>query len=112
VRREHFMLLFIVSIALASICKAQKPHDVSGLLAELNQPKTTDRAAEAISRVCSKDPNSCHYVVEKLPAMIDRPEGDEIWLNAVRLAGRLKASEALPSLQKAFFRGQLVRKAR
>jgi HEAT repeat protein len=50
-------------------------------------------------------------VVEKLPGMIDKPKSDEIWLNAVRLAGRLKASEAVPSLQRAFSRGQLGRPA-
>jgi hypothetical protein len=50
-------------------------------------------------------------VVEKLPGMIDKPKSDEIWLNAVRLAGRLKASEAVPSLQRAFSRRQLGRPA-
>jgi hypothetical protein len=102
VRRGYWTLFLLLNPALVSTCGAQKPPDVSGLVAELNQPRTTDRATRALWEACSKDPNIRQYVVEKLPGMIDKPKSDEIWLNAVRLAGRLKASEAVPSLQRAF----------
>ena len=46
---------------------------------------------------------------ERLPEMINKPDINEIWLNAVRLAGKLKVLETVPSLQKAFLRGQLGR---
>ena len=81
------------------------------LLASLNQRATTDRAAREVLEVADKDSNARQYVVERLLALIDKPVTDEVWLNAVRLAGRLRASQAVPSLQRAFPRVQLGRPA-
>jgi hypothetical protein len=55
----------------------------------------------------SEDQNVLTDAAEKLPGMIDSSDMDEIWLNAVRLAGRLKVLETIPSLQKAFSLGRL-----
>jgi HEAT repeat protein len=41
--------------------------------------------------------------VEKLPDLIRGPESD-LWLDAIRLAGKLKAAEAVPALQEAMSR--------
>jgi hypothetical protein len=72
---------------------------------------TTDRATKHILQVASQDPTVRQQAAEKLPEMIEKPEINEIWLNAVRLAGKLKVLETLPSLQRAFLRGQLGRPA-
>ncbi|OLB35921.1 MAG: hypothetical protein AUH11_12910 [Acidobacteria bacterium 13_2_20CM_57_17] len=41
--------------------------------------------------------------MQKLPELIRRPQSD-VWLDAIRIAGRLKAKEAIPALQKAMSR--------
>jgi hypothetical protein len=38
--------------------------------------------------------------VERLPDLIDRSTLDQVWRNAVRLAGELKASNAVQSLMQ------------
>lgn len=107
----YLIVALLTSLALASTRAAQKPSDVSSLFAQLGQPSTTDRAARQILEVSSKYPDVRQYIVEKLPGMIDKTEIDKVWFNAVRLAGHLKASETVPSLQRAFSRGQLGRPA-
>lgn len=109
--RTYLMMVFLMSSALAPGCAAQNVSNASRLFIQLGQPSTTDRAARQIVQAASKDPDVRQYVVERLPGMIDKPEVDKVWLNAVRLAGKLKASETIPSLQKAFSRGQLGRPA-
>jgi HEAT repeat protein len=42
-------------------------------------------------------------VVQKLPELIGRPESD-VWLDAIRIAGKLRAKEAIPALQQAMSR--------
>jgi hypothetical protein len=95
--RAHLALLFLISTASIPIsgAQAQESQDGPRLLAELSQLKTTDRATRQIA--ASQDSDIRRYVAVRLPEIIDRPEVDEVWLNAVRLTGRLKASEAVPS---------------
>jgi hypothetical protein len=109
--RAYLIVILLTSFALASTRAAQKPPDVSSLFAQLSQANTTDRAARQILEVASQYPDVRQYIVEKLPGMIDKTEIDKVWLNAVRLAGHLKASETVPSLQRAFSRGPLGRPA-
>ena len=101
---------FVTAISLilcTSTSVAQKPPDGPKLLADLTRLETTDRAARQILRAAAKDSEVRQYVVERLPALIGREKTDETWLNAVRLAGQLKATEAIPALEKALGRGPL-----
>ena len=93
-----FVLLGVRSLA-------QSAPDMPTLFARLNQAKTTDRAAQQVLEAVRKDPGQREYIVQRLPQMIEKPVSDEIRLNAVRLAGQLKALETIPSLQKALSRG-------
>ena len=110
-RRVYWILIFLMYPALASTLAAQKAPDISSLCAQLNEPSTTDQAARRILQAARKDSDVRQYMVEKLPGMIDKTETGKVWLNAVRLAGHLKASETIPSLQRAFSRGQFGRPA-
>ncbi len=79
--------------------------DIRTLVAQLNQPSTTDHAAREILETAAQDPDARAYVAQHLPAMIDSQRTDQVWLNAVRLAGQLKVTEAIPSLEKSLSRG-------
>ncbi len=109
--RAYLIVILLTSPALASTRAAQRPPDASSLFVQLSDPSTTDRAARQILQAASKYPDVRQYIVEKLPGMIDKTEIDKVWLNAVRLAGHLKASETVHSLQRAFSKGQLGRPA-
>jgi hypothetical protein len=87
--------------------RSQQSQDGSSLFAKLNQTSTTDRAAKHILEAASQDPAVRQQATEKLSEMIDKGEINEVWLNAVRLAGHLKVLEAVPSLQKAFLPGKV-----
>jgi HEAT repeat protein len=86
---------------------SQQVPDGPKLIVELNRPKTTDRAAREIWRIATKNTEVRQYIVERLPGLIEQQKADETWLNAVRLAGQLKATEAIPALEKALDRGPL-----
>lgn len=103
-KRLSCLLVFMCGAA-ALATGSQNVHDVQKLFTDLIQPKTTDTAAQRILELASKDRHAREYVVRRLPAIIrDRPS-DEVWLNAVRLAGPLRASEAVPALTQALSRG-------
>lgn len=109
--RACLTVILCTCTALAPPLTAQSVPDVPRLLTQLSQPNTTDRAVHDIIKATRKYPDVRQHIVEKLPGFIDKPGTDKVWLNAVRLAGRLKAPEAVPSLQRAFSRGQLGRPA-
>jgi HEAT repeat protein len=91
----------------ASTCSGQTNQDVASLFAKLCQPSTTDHAASEIARVAQKDSGARQYIVERLPGMLKRTETDRVWLNAVSLAGELRAEETIPDLQKALSLGKV-----
>jgi HEAT repeat protein len=71
---------------------------------QLNDVRTV--RADTVSQILEisrKDPRAREYVVQKLPELIRRPMSD-VWLDAIRLAGKLKAKEAIPALQEALSR--------
>jgi hypothetical protein len=105
--RRTIVLSVATLVILATTTLAQGDRDIQELFLRLNQPKTTDRAAEQIMDVTRSDPGAREYVATRLSKIIDGPETNQVWFNAVRLAGQLKASETIPSLQKAFSRGPL-----
>jgi len=77
---------------------AQKAPDIHALFTQLSNPGTTNHAARQILRAASEDPGARDYIMERLPDIIEKPELDQVWRNAVRLAGQLRASNAVPSL--------------
>jgi HEAT repeat protein len=107
-RRAFWIAICLAYGALYARATAQEVPDVPKLFVQLNEPSTTDVAAREIQKAASKDSSARQYIVQKLPEVIDKqkPE-DAVWQNAVRLAGQLKASEAIPSLQKALSLGKV-----
>ena len=103
--RPHCITICLAFGFLGALSQAQSLPAIHILFTELNQPKTTDRAAQQILQIATKDSAAREYVTQRLPGMIDRPNTNKVWLNAVRLAGQLRASEAIPSLQRALARG-------
>jgi hypothetical protein len=78
--------------------------DIRSLMADLSDVRTTRRdTLKQILELAREDPAARNYVVQRLPEMI-KCGTDEPWLNAVRLAGKLKATEAIPALQQAMSR--------
>jgi HEAT repeat protein len=106
---RYWIFICLMYVVLASTSWAQESKDISRLVAQLNEPKTTDRASRRIVQVASKDLEARNYVINKLIEIIGKNSTDQVWMNAVRLAGQLNAVEAVPSLQRAFSRGQLGR---
>jgi HEAT repeat protein len=78
--------------------------DIHTLVTQLDDVKTigpdTERQILALAR---RDPAARRFVASRIPDLISRPT-DDAWLIAVRLAGELKAPEAIPSLQAAMSR--------
>lgn len=101
------LTLVLLIFATTVLAFTQRQADIHNLFTQLNQPKYTDLAAQQISALASKDSDARHYAVDNLPAMIDKPESNEVWMNAVKLAGQLKVVEAVPSLIRALPRGPM-----
>ena len=106
-RTKLLTTIFLILWGAIAISPAQKAPDIATLLADLSRPKATDRAARQVLQVATKDPMVRKQVVDRLPAMIAQPQSDEVRLNAVRLAGQLKAIETIPSLVSALALGPL-----
>jgi hypothetical protein len=64
----------------------------------LNSPETSNAAAHHIVQVVKDDPEAREYITERLPDVIDKAELDRVWLNAVRLSGRLRAANSVVPL--------------
>jgi HEAT repeat protein len=93
----------LIWIALAQTAFQSAPN-IRNLMANLSDPRTTSSAlARDILVVAKKDASARDYVAQRLPDLIDGPDGD-VWVNAVQLAGKMRATEAIPSLQKAMSR--------
>lgn len=93
---------------------AQGPN-IRNLMAQLSDVRTTSPdIARQILVVVKKEASARDYVVQRLPNLINGPDSD-VWINAVQLAGQMKALEAIPSLQKSMsrrpFPAQLSRSA-
>jgi hypothetical protein len=78
--------------------------DIRTLMEQLANPKTAQPDTfKKIVELARMDPHAREYVLQKLPDMIRGPESDA-WLDAIRLAGKLKAKEAIPALQEVMSR--------
>jgi len=94
---------FLLSIALTQAAP-HSANNIRNLMAELSDVRTTSPDVEQqILVFAKKDANARDYVVQRLPDLINAP-GSDVWVNAVQLAGKMKAPEAIPSLQKAMSR--------
>jgi hypothetical protein len=103
---SYIFLLFSSTVFGLSGAGQANP-DIRALFAQLNDPRSTDRAARMIPEVAKKDSAARNYAVSMLPGMINKSESNRVWKNAVRLAGQLRAVEVVPSLIQAMGRGPI-----
>ncbi len=103
VRFSQVVFGFLLAIGLTHVAPQSAPN-IRNLMAELSDVRTTSPdVAQQILVVAKKDASARDYVVQRLPDLINAP-GSDAWVNAVQLAGKMKALEAIPSLQKAMSR--------
>jgi hypothetical protein len=89
---------FLLSVVLTQAAPQSAP-DIRNLMAQLRDDRTTSPdVARQILVVVKKDASARDYVVQRLPNLINGP-GRDVWVNAVQVAGKMKALEAIPSLQ-------------
>jgi HEAT repeat protein len=81
--------------------------DIRVLLGRLNDPADTHPdTIDRILAIAKRDRNARQYAIDKLPDMIRGPESD-VWENALRLAGKLRAKETIPALIEVMSRDPL-----
>ena len=105
-QRQWCRVVILFAFATLSGTRAQtgSTPDIHVLMEQLNDVRTVrPDTVKQIVEIARKDPHAREYVVQKLPDLIGRPESD-VWLDAIRLAGKLKAKEAIPALQQAMSR--------
>src|SRR5882757_5767333 len=105
-QRQWCRVVILFAFATMSGTRAQtgSTPDIHVLMEQLNDVRTVrPDTVKQIVEIARKDPHAREYVVQKLPDLIGRPESD-VWLDAIRLAGKLKAKEAIPALQQAMSR--------
>jgi len=79
--------------------KATQRTRESGLVfSRLNDPNTSAEATQEI--IADEDPSARKYVSERLPDMIDTLPENLVWRNSVKLAGQLKAANAVVALAR------------
>lgn len=94
-------MAFVLMCGLLSLPTApQRTPDIVTLFTQLKNVSTTNNASQEILRAAGQDHAAREYIVERLPDLIDRPTLDQVWRNAVRLAGELKASNAVQPLMQ------------
>jgi len=107
ISRIRSLVVVIISAygtATRAITQNSSPPDIRTLMGQLNDPHDTHAdTLKQIVLVSEKDPAARQFVEEKLPDLIRGPASD-LWLDAIRLAGKLKAKEAVPALQEAMSR--------
>lgn len=77
---------------------SQHHADVNTLFRELQDSKTTEKAAGELLETARTDTSTRHHLASHLPGLIQRTSSGPIWLSAVQLAGDLKLAEAVPVL--------------
>jgi hypothetical protein len=112
-------VLSCLSFALLRGPFAQEPPRTDALVQQLQSPQETDAAARLLLQRATSSTKDRAYLASHLPAIISKgpDEAPQPWINAVRLAGSLKITEAAPALAKwiglkpsgALSLGQMVR---
>lgn len=88
-----------ISASGALALRGQQVPKVLVVFRELQSEQTSDQAAATLLKLGKTDPKVRQYLATHLPAMI-QSASTEPWMNAVRLAGQLKITEAVPALTK------------
>jgi hypothetical protein len=100
-------ILFALGILSEVGAQTNSAPDIHLLVEQLNDVRTVRAdTVDQIVKIARKDPHARQYVVQKLPDLIRRPQSD-VWLDAIRVAGKLKAKEAIPALVEAMSRPQM-----
>lgn len=100
----RYALILPLVVCFATFAENVPAPEIQLLYAQLNEPPTTNSAAQRIHDLALKDATARDFMAEKLPAMISaNAKGDwrsisSMWLNAVRLAGQLELETAIPAL--------------
>lgn len=76
---------------------AQAKSEMKALIAELQVDETSDQATSQISQVAVHDADARRIVASNVPSIVQGHRG-RVQLNAARLAGVLKITEAIPAL--------------
>ena len=81
---------------------AQRQLPAADLVRKLQVESSTDDAAKQLVQLAKTDRGARDYLVAHLPAIVERNpyENPRPWTNAVKLAGELKITEAVPALAK------------
>lgn len=97
-----------LTMIILRVTKAQtvEVQDIQSLMAKLSDEKATGGKGKVVNQILkmtSTNSEAREYVVHSLPPLIQSRTG-EVWMIAVRLAGQMKATEAIPSLMEALSR--------
>lgn len=93
-----FVMLTACLISGTQSATAQDGHtEVRQFFAELQDENTTDQAADKLRMAALKDTDARQFLVEHLPAVIEKLRGP-VWMNAIHLAGSLRIAETVPVL--------------
>lgn len=108
IRASRRCCLFIICFSFATLtgtrAQTDSSLDIRTLMEQLKDDRTVQRdTVKQILEIARKDRHEHEYVVQKLPDMIRGPQSD-VWLDAIRIAGKLKAREAIPALLQAMSR--------
>jgi HEAT repeat protein len=99
-KRCCWITILSSAVAVGSVHAQQNATpDIKTLMERLNQGRAPDPLPRIIL-LSNRDPSAREYVIQKLPEMIRGPKSDA-WLDAIRLAGALKANETIPALSEA-----------
>lgn len=86
---------------------AQQIPNVQYVFQDLRNEATTDSATRQLIRLATTDPSARIYLAERLPSLIQQTHEGTVWLNAVRLTGDLRITEAIPVLTASLSRNNV-----
>jgi HEAT repeat protein len=101
--------LTLTSYGIPAAAGHQDDKSASELLEQMGNAQSTDAARDELRKLAQSDASVRKLLVDRLPGLIESgpshaksssPRVDEVWLNAVGLAGEFKISEAAPALAK------------
>jgi HEAT repeat protein len=96
--KQHWLSIILTCALPVQASGHQTALDIHTLYTQLRDPSATNRAAQRILRAASRDTNARDYISKKLPDIIEQTQMDQVWRNAVRLAGQLQAPDSVPAL--------------
>jgi HEAT repeats len=103
--RFGFALLGAVAVSLAATAPTADSHQsasVPKLFERLQSEETTNQAAEQFMILGPRNDEARRYLTKSLPTLImmEQKGHPHSWVNAVRLAGEFRITEAIPALAK------------